>query len=242
MRYITNTRCQAISSAIKEAEAVPDIKCLVLQSSSPSVFSAGLDLAEMLKPEPDRLTRFWRSFQDLYLDLYGSRLACVAAIEGHAMAGGCMLALSCDYRIMASSIDVERPVNIGLNETKLGIAAPPWLGQQMIDTVGRRCAEKSLQLGQIYSSEDALKIGLIDEVVAKENVRSRALEIALTLSNIPERARVASKMLIRKDRIDTMTASRQQDTDDFVGFVTDVSIQNNLAAYFQMLAAKRKKE
>lgn len=78
---------------------------------------------EMHKPDPLRLRDFWTSFQELYLTLYGSKLACIAAIEGHAPAAGCMLALSCDYRIMSQTIGHGTPT-IGLNESKLGIVAP----------------------------------------------------------------------------------------------------------------------
>jgi 3,2-trans-enoyl-CoA isomerase len=168
----------------------------------------------MHKPDMKRLIMFWSSFQDLYLDLYGSRLACIAAMQGHAPAAGCMLALSCDYRIMAETTEKHRPT-IGLNESKLGIVAPPWLGQQMVDTVGRRNAEISLALGTLYSPEEALKIGLVDLVVPLDQVEAKASEAALQWAKIPAQARVASKRMIRKDRLDRLKASRSQDVEHF---------------------------
>lgn len=91
-----------------------------------------------MKPNQDRLPKFWNSLQQLYLDLYGSRLAVVAAIQGHAPAAGCFLAMACDYRIMLggdycgdagsnNNKDDTPPKRlfvptIGLNETQLGIA------------------------------------------------------------------------------------------------------------------------
>ena len=162
-------RCQAISSAVTEIEQDSKIQSLVLASSLPSVFCAGLDIMEMHKPDEERLTAFWNSFQQLYLDLYGSRLATIAAIAGHAPAAGCMLALCCDYRIMASAEEKVKP-SIGLNETKLGIVAPPWLAQQFVDTVGQRHAELGLSLGLLYSPSEALPIGLVDELAPKDRV------------------------------------------------------------------------
>lgn len=188
----------------------------------------------MTKPDPIRLIRFWESFQDLYLTLYGSRLACVAAIEGYAIAGGCMLALSCDYRVMTMTGEKERP-SIGLSESKLGIAAPSWLANQLVDTIGLRKAEISLQLGQLYSPEEALKINLVDEVVPKDEVKNRAGEVLQKLIQIPPKARYASKMLIRQNRIDALKLNRQKDTDFFVNFVPELSDHLNA------LAAKRKK-
>jgi 3,2-trans-enoyl-CoA isomerase len=195
----------------------------------------------MHKPDMKRLIMFWSSFQDLYLDLYGSRLACIAAMQGHAPAAGCMLALGCDYRIMAETTETHRPT-IGLNESKLGIVAPPWLGQQMVDTVGRRNAELSLALGTLYSPEEALKIGLVDLVVPLDQVEAKASEAALQWAKIPAQARVASKRMIRKDRLDRLKASRSQDVEHFCNFVIGEQVQDSLTAYLEMLAKKGKKK
>jgi 3,2-trans-enoyl-CoA isomerase len=104
-----------------------------------------------------------------------------------------MLALSCDYRIMG-----EKGGKIGLNESQLGIVAPPWLGQQMIDTVGRRETEKALALGTLYAPSEALAIQLVDEVVDQQQVREAAVRAASQWAKIPPPARVASKLLLRK--------------------------------------------
>ena len=96
-------------------------------------------------------------------------------MEGHAPAAGCMLALSCDVRIMAAASgggsgkngnEIKTPTapTIGLNESQLGIVAPPWLAQQYIDTIGCRRAEVALQLGTLYQPEQALEIGLVDHL------------------------------------------------------------------------------
>ena len=194
---------------------------------------------EMHQPDQKRLEDFWSSFQQVYIDLYGSRLACIAAIEGHAPAAGCMLTLACDYRIMAESDSNTKPT-IGLNESKLGIVAPPWLGELMINTIGHRPAEKSLALGLLYSPEEALKIGLVDEVVPKADVLPRAAEEAATWAKIPAQARVASKSLTRKKQIDHLLATRQKDIDHFCGFVNNEAVQCQLTMYLEMLKKKSK--
>lgn len=234
-------RCNAISAAVKEVEKDPQVQSLVLASSLPSVFSAGLDIMEMYKPDETRLQNFWYAFQQLYLDLYGTRLATIGAIAGHAPAAGCMLALCCDYRIMASAKGTEKPPSIGLNETKLGIVAPPWLGQQMIDTVGQRNAELSLSLGLLYDPNEALAIGLVDELVAKDQVLESAKGEATKWGKIPPTARFASKMLARKARLDHLVATRKEDTDFFCSFVTKPGVQKTLEGYLQTLAKKSKK-
>lgn len=231
---------QALSASIKSIEQDERLQALVLQSGNPSIFSAGLDLREMADPDPDRLNAFWTSFQQLYLDLYGSRLASIAAIEGHAPAAGCMLALSCDYRIMSETEDKHAPT-IGLNETQFGIVAPPFLAQQLIDTIGRRPAELSLSLGTLYSPDDAMDIGLVDEVVSRDVVRQRAQETASQWARIPSVARVASKMLIRQDAIASLKQNREKDLEQFVSFCLDERTQKNLQAYLVKLTSRKKK-
>ena len=185
----------------------------------------------MYNPDPKRLRQFWRAFQQLYLDLYGSRLACIAAMKGHAPAAGCMLALSCDYRILSGG-------KIGLNESKLGIAAPPWLGRQMVDTIGKRPAELAMSLGTLYSPEEALAIGLVDEVA--DDVDARALEMAAQFTAIPPHARYASKMLVRQERLDELVRTRDADLEHFVAFVTNDKVQHSIGHYLEALSKKKK--
>jgi Delta3-Delta2-enoyl-CoA isomerase len=233
-----DSRFQALSQSIKQVEKDSSVSSIVLASSLPGVFCAGLDITEMHKPEEKRLTDFWDSFQQLYLDLYGSRLPTIAAIAGHAPAAGCMLALSCDYRIMASS-GFPKPITIGLNETKLGIVAPPWLGAQYIDTIGQRQAERGLSLGLLYGPEEALAIGLVDELAPKDEVLTRSQAEAAKWGKIPAKARFASKMLARKPRLDKLVATRKEDNDYFRSFVTNDAAQKTLDAYLQSLAKKK---
>ena len=83
---------------------------LVLTSNVPRIFSGGIDISELYEPKKERLELFWRSLQDLWLKFYGLRLPTVAAINGAAPAGGCMLSICCDERIMLASAGI-----IGLN-------------------------------------------------------------------------------------------------------------------------------
>jgi Delta3-Delta2-enoyl-CoA isomerase len=231
-----------------------DVKGIVLTSSIPGIFSAGLELTELHNPDPQRIRKFWFSFQQVYLDWYGSRLPVVAAMEGHAPAAGCMLALCADYRIMSSphkvgAADSEdpkkssaKPPRIGLNESQLGIVAPPWLGQQMVDTVGRREAELALQLGTLYTPEQALEIGLIDRIVPSGEAVATALEVVQKQwMPIPEAGRFGSKRQLRLDRLNRLQNTRQEDIVDFYNFITQEEVQGNLSMYLKSLKEKKTK-
>lgn len=213
---------------------------MILASSTP-VFCAGLDLTELYQPQ--RLVEFWTAFQQVYLDLYGSRLATIAAIDGPAPAAGCMLAMACDYRIMrpSSSTASSKSSNvIGLNESQFGIVAPPWMADLLLRTVGHRQAEKSLMLGTLYSAQDAMSIGLVDALVNDdENIMDACHKEAVRWTKIPPRSRVASKQLLRQPHLQKLEAGRQEDLDLFCEICLSDKVQTNLGLYLDSLKKKQ---
>ena len=226
---------QAMSEAIQTAEANAKMQALIIASSSPKIFSAGLDLAELYQPNIDRIEEFWNSFQQLYVDLYGSRLSTFAAMSGHAPAAGCMIALYCDYRLFSATAG-----KIGLNESLLGIAAPPWLGQQYMDTIGHRRAELALSLCTLFSPEEAMGIGLVDQLVTDGgDVIDAAKREAHKWIRIPMEARVGAKELTRGPQIQNLIDNRQADTDHFISFVTKESVQKSLGMYIEQMKKKK---
>ncbi len=228
------SRCTALSTSLKTLENNPKVKSVVITSSSPT-FSAGLDLTELYQPSPERLNKFWTSFQQLFIDLYGSRLATVGAINGHAPAAGCMIALSCDYRIMADSGGAV----IGLNESKFGIVAPPWLGQLMLRTVGFRTGEMALALGTLFQAQDALNVGLVDRVVKQQELMNECQKVAEEWGSIPSHARESCKLLARKEFIDDLIQNRDKDLAYFCNFITNEKVQMGLGAYLESLKKKK---
>lgn len=87
---------------------------LILTSKIDGVFSGGIDILEIYKPNPERLKKYWKSLQDTWLKLYKLPTPTVSVVNGHSFAGGCALNLACEYVIMC------RYYSIGLNETALG--------------------------------------------------------------------------------------------------------------------------
>jgi 3,2-trans-enoyl-CoA isomerase len=262
---------EVISSSIKDIEEnCPRVQSVILASSNPTIFSAGLDVAELINPDPDRLRQFWQSLQQVYVDLYGSRLATVACLHGHAPAAGCFLAMACDYRVMYAGGNIngrKHMPTIGLNETQLGIAAPPWMGQLLVRTIGFRRAELALAMGTLFPAQTALEIGLVDEIVSSDTVEQSSIDAlqamlpdkmkdthasnpvmqqayiqATLFAKIPAQARIASKMLTRSEHLEDMIAKRQQDTDYFCNFITQEEVQRNLREYVQQLKTKSKKK
>jgi len=203
-------------------------------TSAFKTFSAGLDIMEMYKPDPERAKKFWVTLQDLYLVLYGSSYPTVAVITGPAPAGGCLLSICCEYRIM-----VPQSI-IGLNETLLGIVAPPWFVRTMENTIGKRQTELALTTGRLFSTEEAFNTGLIDEVVQnKEEGLIRAQTFINKFARISPFARRLTKQLVRREALEKMTKEREQDLQIFLQTIQQDAVQKGLGMYLESLKKKQ---
>ncbi|XP_053133151.1 enoyl-CoA delta isomerase 1, mitochondrial [Hemicordylus capensis] len=208
---------------------------LILTSATPKIFSAGLDITEMCGKSEEHYAEFWRAVQEMWLKLYMSRLVTIAAINGSSPAGGCLMAVSCDYRIMA-----ENPkYGIGLNETRLGIVAPFWFKDTMINTIGHRATEQALQMGLLYPAPQALSIGIVDQLVPEEKVQDVAAAAMTQWLAIPDHARLITKSAMRKPTVDRLLTHREADIQNFVSFISRDSIQKSLQVYLEMLKGKK---
>lgn len=223
------------SISLEKLEIDRGCRGLILTSAFPKIFSAGLDITEMCGKSAEHYAAFWRAVQEMWLKLYGSNMVTIAAINGASPAGGCLMALCCDYRIMANNPKFA----IGLNETQLGIVAPFWFKDTMSNTVGNRVTEQSLQLGQMYTAPDALTIGLVDKLVPEDAVQSTAAAAMSQWLAIPDHARQITKSMMRKPAIDRLVKQREADINNFVSFITRDSIQKSLQVYMDRLKQKK---
>lgn len=220
---------------VEKLEMDKSCRGLILTSSQPKVFSAGLDIMEMYGKTPERCGEFWRAVQEIWLKLYGSNMVVIAAINGSSPAGGCLMSLTCDYRIMA---DNPR-YTIGLNETQLGIVAPFWFKDTLTNTVGHRTSEMALELGLLYNPQDALKIGMVDMLVPEDQVLTTAAQTMKKWLTIPDHARQITKSMMRKPTIEKLVSKREADIQNFVSFISKDSIQKSLRMYIEMLKKRK---
>jgi enoyl-CoA hydratase/carnithine racemase len=166
----------------------PEAKAMVLTSASDRFFSIGLDIPELIEFDKDRFADFAEMFDRLCLELYALPKPTVAAITGHATAGGAILALCADHRVMTSGRAV-----MGLNEVKLGVTVP-WTTVRMLrDLVGGRSAARIMEMGDFYNPEESLAMGMVDEVVPPDEVGRLAIELATSLAASPTEAYAAIK-------------------------------------------------
>lgn len=167
------------------------------------------------------------------MQLYGSSFPTAAAINGHSPAGGCLLAMSCEYRVMAPKF------TIGLNETQLGIVAPTWFQATMKNTIPLRQAELALNQGKMFTTDEALKVGLVDELAAdKADAIAKCEKFIESFRRIPREARMISKQSFRRAEMEALENNRDQDIQLFVYAVTMPKTQQSLEAYLQSLKKK----
>lgn len=141
----------------------------VILTGSGNIFSAGLDIVELYGYDQDTLDRFLEAFHNLVVDLASFPKPLVAAINGHAPAGGCVFALCCDYRIMA-----DGKFRIGLNEVPVGLVVPKPVMELARFAVGNRRAAQMTLNGLLMDPHEALSMGVIDDIAPAEDVIPRA--------------------------------------------------------------------
>lgn len=143
------------------------VSSVVLASAFPKVFSAGLDFTPgvLVDPEKDRFCAMWSAFQRALMALHLLPMPLVAAVNGVAMAGGTVLSLTADHRLVTPS------VLMGLNEASIGMVPPRWLDLMLEDVVGHKRAEHMLVRGQMYKGGDAVvQAGLGDECAEADDL------------------------------------------------------------------------
>jgi len=228
---------ELISALAQAAESAPQqgARALVL-SGSPGIFSAGLDVPCLLKLDQPSMNQVWRSFYGLMRALACSRIPIVAAITGHAPAGGTVLAIFCDYRVAA-----EGDAKLGLSEVQVGLPLPPLIFSALRRLVGARQAERLGVTGALISPEEAAIVGLVDEVVASDQVVDHALRWCESLLALPS---TAVRLTRKQARADLVEAFAQQTIDEELSQVTSwwwvEETQDALREMVQRLAIKKR--
>lgn len=160
-----------------------EIKSIVITSNNAKFFSIGFDLPVLILLNRDDMQNFYNAFNALCEELFCSPKPTVAALTGHTIAGGCLLALSCDYRHFGVGNKL-----MGLNEIKLGLPVP-YLGDRILHQIGgTKVAKEIMESGELFPPEKMLFWGLCDEVMSPDLIIPRSIEKAGELAKLSPRA------------------------------------------------------
>lgn len=186
-RGVTNPLNLELVNEIREAlqRVKSDTKAagLVLTGSNEKFFSIGFDIPHLYDLSREDVTVFYRAFNQASMDLFTLPKPTVAAIGGHAIAGGCILALCCDYRVIADGRKL-----MGLNEIKLGVPVPYPADCILRRLVGVRWASEIMETGEFYQPAESLEMGMVDRVLPQDEVLPTAIEKAQHLGSMPHEA------------------------------------------------------
>ena len=226
--------CRALITTLDAA--VADGVDAVVLSGAPGIFSAGLDVPHLMALGQDRqaLHAGWGAFFGAARSLAALRIPVVAALTGHSPAGGCVLALCCDYRVMARSPNPAKPFMIGMNETQVGLAVPEGAQQLMRRVIGPYRAERLLVSGSMVTADEALRLGLVDTVVEVDQVVPHALEWLSTLLALPRAPMLLTRSLARADLVRALEP-QNLDLERFVDGWYDADTQAGLRALLARL-------
>jgi enoyl-CoA hydratase/carnithine racemase len=221
-----------LHEAVKSAPAT-SARALIL-SGAEGMFSAGLDVPALLKLDPAAMSAFWKEFIDLLRLIALSPIPVAAAITGHCPAGGAVLAIFCDTRIGA-----EGKFKIGLNEVRVGLPVPSVIHAALKRLVGARQAERLCLHGLLIAPEDALRIGLVDQVLPVEQVIPAALEWCRSLLELPPQAVAATRTLARADLVDLFSELGERSHADLMNMWFSAETQAAMRALVAQLAARK---
>lgn len=189
-----------LAESLQKVKEDTGVHGLVLGCANEKFFSIGFDIPALFELTRDDFNIFYRTYNRVCMDLYTLPKPTIAALTGHAIAGGCVLALCCDYRFIADGKKL-----MGLNEIKLGVPVPYPGDRILSQMVGARKAQEIMEGGEFYPPEESYKIGMVDQVLPQEQVLPEAIKKAKLLGAMPNKA----YGMIKRNRIEAVESQVQ---------------------------------
>ncbi|MGB3479822.1 MAG: enoyl-CoA hydratase/isomerase family protein [bacterium] len=186
-----------LAETIQKVKHDSDVYSLVLSSSNEKFFSIGFDIPQLFGLSKDDFQVFYKTFNRLCMNLYTFPKLTIAAIIGHAVAGGCILALCCDYRFIS-----EGRKKMGLNEIKLGVPVPYLTDCVLRQVVGFRNAREIMDTGEFYEPEKLFQMGMVDQILPLDQLLVKSIEKAKLLGALSQDAFA----MIKRNRVEMVEA------------------------------------
>lgn len=183
----------------------------IIISGIPNIFCSGVDIPSLLNQNREKVYEYWEQVFLLASEMALYEKPIFAAITGQCIAAGVLIALFCDYRVMA-----DGKYNISLSEVKVGVTLPSCFYLSLKRIVGSLNAERILIFGDNYTPQQAKTMGLVDEVVNQEDVINRSIEKLEQILKIPHHSLTSTRKIARQDLINEFQDISLLPIDDFV--------------------------
>ncbi|MCO5247972.1 MAG: enoyl-CoA hydratase/isomerase family protein [Chitinophagales bacterium] len=196
-------------------------------------FSAGLDLPEIMTYDQEKTKYFWKRFLDMMGVLVDFPKPLISSITGHSPAGGCIIAICCDYRIMAGG-----NYKIGLNEIPVGIIVPKQVYELYSFWLGKHRAYQFLMEGRLMSPQQASDTGLVDIIMPAEQVLDAAERKMRQYLSFDQATWSKSKLSLRREIIEHTVHYDQTLPDKMIEHWYLPKTQQILYGFLEMLKKK----
>ena len=220
--------CEEIIQELRDAEA-SDARAVILTGTG-SIFSAGVDLFRMTDGGEDYVRRFFPALRDAFVTLFRFPKPIVAAVNGHAIAGGCLLAAACDYRLMSSG-------KIGVPELLVGVPFPAIA----IEILRFACGPNAQSLaysGRTVSPEEARSVGLIDDTVESDDLMIAAQSVAQKFAALGGTNFAITKRQLRSASVEQMEKLGATD-DDAIRIWSSPQVHTHIRDYLSRTVGKK---
>jgi enoyl-CoA hydratase len=227
---------ELLADLIKEMDALEESSAsAIVLTGTGSIFSAGVDLFRVLAGGREYIETALSTLTSALVRLFTFPRPVVAAINGHAIAGGCVLACACDYRIVAQGSG-----KIGVTELIVGVPYPAIALEILRFVVPREHIQEIVYTGQTYSVDEALGRGLVDEIAAPEALLDRACEVAGKFSHIPPQAFGIAKRQLRQPTLDRIKQYASDVDRDVIDVWVSPETHTTIREYLQRTIGKGK--
>lgn len=221
LNALNRAMAHAIESCLKKLEASPDVTVVIVAGSGRS-FCAGADISEMPTVSPAEAEAGAERWQRIVAGFAALPQVTIAAVHGHALGGGCMLAAAQDLRIADAS------AHFGLPEVSLGFP-PGWGIARLVDVMGGAHARDLILTGRTIDAEEALRMGLVMRVVPEGALDAAAVELAVQVARHPRGGLAAAKAAV----VEIRAGRPGGETRSFAALRTDGAAQERIAGFLE---------
>ena len=218
---------------IVEATRDDQLRGVLLASAHPKLFCPGLDLVSLVDRDREAMRDFMNRFATVLWGLFGLLKPVVAAINGPAVAGGCILAMAADARVIA------RGAPIGLNEVKIGVPLPFGVARLLQDAVPPHSLAAIGLLGRNFRGEAAREAGLVHEVCSAARFQEVCLARAEEFASKDPAAFAATKRYLRAGVSETLRAADALYRDEWLDCWFGAAARRRIEEIVSELQARR---
>ncbi|MCP4295547.1 MAG: enoyl-CoA hydratase/isomerase family protein [Proteobacteria bacterium] len=211
-----------LSDEITRLEKDDDTQAIIITGEG-KFFSFGFDIPEIYKYDKTRFTDYIINFTKLFSKIFIYPKPIIAALNGHTIAGGCVLAIACDQRIMA-----DNNSKISMNELSFGSSVMTGIVEILRFATGGQNASKILLSGEMFTAQNALEMNLIDEIVPEDLLIERSQEIAKKMGSMSQPGFSSIKNLLRRPVVDQFDRDEGGSISEFVDIWYSEEVRNNL--------------